>query len=43
MKKIKIKEKGRMIRIFVDGISEFYREIPKYEEKVEIKVEVVIK
>ena len=40
---MKIKEKGRIIEIYVDGKREFYRAIPKYEEKVEINVEVKIK
>ena len=38
-----IKEKGRIVEVFVNGEREFYSEIPKYEDKEEIKVDVIIK
>ena len=38
-----IKGKGRSVIVIVDGEREFYSKIPKFEEKREVKVEVIIK
>ena len=37
-----IKGKGRRIEIYVNGEREFYSEVPKFQEKENVKIDIII-